>query len=436
MRRFLHLIRGPAPDILRNDRRTRATRFLQFLCLAMTPDHTQAKEAVTWAETCLRDWRRHEAEQDWPALDATGKSRFILSLIEKVIDDLAPHDDAPWHLGFSSGLDSRLLHHVLRRKGVAFQPYTYGQPGNLDFDFSKLADTHLGMTTLFFDTTTLDWSTERVDRMTAQVRDRPTSPRALCAQELCRRSGRPIVDVHGFLNGYLTGSLQSRQGPTEDWPSIVGHEVKANDQFGFQAFIRPDIPRSFFPEAPISDVLPLDRQLGLAYRQWQRIRPGDLHGVTYVCPYTDPRWVGFWLSRSSDELSGQKLYVDALLSARMPEFFDLTHLADEGHEPTKKNRIERVYGTGRKRLEFAQRQGVQAPLAPTSHFCAFACYWNNPAFTRYVDQSLRRLRARRLFHESFIDDVSRRFTAGDKPAEKLMKGLLSIDSCMESALLD
>jgi len=95
-----------------------------------------------------------------------------------------------------------------------------------------------------------------------------------------------------------------------------------------------------------------------------------------------------------------------------------------------------VYGTGRKRLEFAQRQGVQAPLAPTSHFCAFACYWNNPAFTRYVDQSLRRLRARRLFHESFIDDVSRRFTAGDKPAEKLMKGLLSIDSCMESALLD
>lgn len=242
MRRFLHLIRGPAPDILRNDRRTRATRFLQFLCLAMTPDHTQAKEAVTWAETCLRDWRRHEAEQDWPALDATGKSRFILSLIEKVIDDLAPHDDAPWHLGFSSGLDSRLLHHVLRRKGVAFQPYTYGQPGNLDFDFSKLAEVHLGMTTLFFDTTTLDWSTERVDRMTAQVRDRPTSPARCVPRNFVGAADDRSWTFTAFSTGTSPGRCSLGRGRPRIGHRSSGMKSKPMTSSAFKPSFAPTFP--------------------------------------------------------------------------------------------------------------------------------------------------------------------------------------------------
>jgi hypothetical protein len=434
--RLVNLIRGVAPEMLRNNRCTRSPAFVQYLCLAMTPDHSQAKRSVEWAENCLRDWRNQGAEPDWHQLDTAEKARFILSLIERIADDLCNRhqDDEPWFLGFSSGLDSRLLHYVLRRRRVALQTYTYGQPGNLDFDFSKSAAERLELDTIFFDTTQLPWSLEFVDRMTATARDRPISPRIVCAQELLDRIGRPYFEIHGFLNDRLTG-VGLPTAPSQDWSCAVAHALKANDQFGLGSFFRPDVLGSLYPRKPLSDSLPFDLQIDIAYRQFQRIRPGEIKGVTYLCPYTDPRWVGFWLHRSFDELTEQRLYVDTLLASRIPEFFDLTQLEGEGRDTTKKGRLELMYGNGKKRREFAQSQGVQAPLAATSHFCTFACYRNNAGFARYADQSLRRLRSRGLFHASFLDDVSRRFVQGDGQAEKITKGLLSIDSCMEMDLL-
>lgn len=430
------LIRGVAPEILKNNNKTRSRAFAQYLCLAMTTDHPQARSSVEWAVNCARQWREQGTESDWQRLSGGERAGFILGLVERIAEDLCSERRGgdPCFLGFSSGLDSRLLHYALRRCGLALQTYTYGQPGNLDFDFSIRAAERLRLDTIFFDTTRLTWSLDLVDRMTVTARDRPISPRIICAQELLTRTGRPVVDVHGFLNGRLTGGgLPSP--PSATWSSAVAHALKVNDQFGLSSFVRHDVLEDLYPRKPLSDLLPFDQQIDFGYRQFQRIRPGAIKGVTYICPYTDPRWVGFWLNRSFDELSEQQLYVDTLLASSVPEFFDLAQLASEGRATTKKGRIQLMYGNGKKRREFAQSQGVQAPLAATSHFCAFACYKNNPSFARYADESLQRLRSRALFHESFVDDVSHRFAGGDKHAENIMKGFLSIDSCMEMELL-
>ena len=360
------------------------------------------------------------------------KANFVGQLIREIAQDIgARHAGPPWLLGFTSGLDSRLLYYALSGVGVPLELYTFGQTGNADYDFAKLASKKLDVPIRLFDTTELNWTLGEFDQLTPQVRDKPVSPRLKVASTLTAERGK-YTEVHGFLNDHITGSSVPKK-PSKSWNEAVDFFCESNDQFGFQSHADRKMLRSLLPARPFESELDYDRQLDLGYRQMQRIRPTDHLGVSYVCPFLDQRWAGFWLNRTHHELRKQRLYVKALLGLGADVFFDLNALAAEKLPIRKKQRQEFLYGPNLKQRQVkADKKAI--PLSAGSHFCFFSCYCNNKSFKSFVDESVMRISKRRVFRQAFLDDVFQKFLAGDRAAEKMVKGVVSIDIGIEGNL--
>ena len=151
---------SPAPSVLKNGKLTRSGEFLQFLALGMFFDHASARRAVHWFEDCVDAWNRSEKDLGWATRSDAEKNRFVQALFRDVAERVASTREASrLMLGLSAGLDSRFLYHTLRELGIRVGTYTFGQVGNLDYDFSRWVDEGLNLSTRFFDTS----ETERVN---------------------------------------------------------------------------------------------------------------------------------------------------------------------------------------------------------------------------------------------------------------------------------
>lgn len=67
------------------------------------------------------------------------------------------------------------------------------------------------------------------------------------------------------------------------------------------------------------------------------------------------------------------------------------------------------------------------PENPTQHFSIRACYKNNGSFRSMVDFSLARLLGRRVFDQTFVNDIWSQFNADHVRASKMLRGLLTLD---------
>src|SRR5690606_7216364 len=88
----------------------------------------------------------------------------LYPIINKLLKDIvlkrikSIEDKRPLTMGLSSGYDSRAIFYVLKKFNVPVFTYTYGQAGNLDFDFIKLFCDRYGISNFFIDTSTVAWS--------------------------------------------------------------------------------------------------------------------------------------------------------------------------------------------------------------------------------------------------------------------------------------
>ena len=425
------------PSILKNSPLARDDKFLQFLAFGAFFSQPAAQNAITWFCDCKSRWIASGRESDWGQMNREEKYRFMDSLLVEFTKELTndiPHDSRLW-LGLSSGLDSRLLHYSLRKAGVHFKTYTFGQIGDLDFDLSQILSERMGFATTFFDTSEIRWDLDWYDQVTALVRDHPLSPRVVTAQLLRKKEGL-YIDIHGYLNDSVTGKRATAE-PNNNWPAAKNVFCSNNDTFEFQQFFRRKSFLQHLPDTPHVDheQLTYDQQLYLGYRQAQRIRPKDYAGMSHICPFEDWRWVGFWLNRNIPELLHQALYIDFITNLEAEEFFELQAIRKHGKPITMKERIAFVYGQCAENLEKQSKYiGKVLPDKPTGHFNPFACYQNNKSFRKFVDNTITRTKQRGVFRQGFVDNAMNKFISGDKRSFRNINGIISTDIAIETGL--
>jgi hypothetical protein len=330
-------------------------------------------------------------------------------------------------MGVSSGYDSRAILLALRRLGIAPSTYTFGQTGSFDFDFAGDLSGRLRLDHAEIDTSKCGWALETFDRyVSTAAQDVVLSPRTV-AEKFMDEKLPDRVDLHGYFNGCVTGSLFS-DGPATDWNGAVAEFCRKNDVFGYQQHLGVDCS-AFMPAEPLApeEDFPFGHQLALAYRQIQRIRPVPPgHSTAYAFPMEDRDWMGFWLNRKPEELAGQRRYIRFLRNLRSPEFHDLDGIGDDRH---RQARLRQFYGQAG---PAPGEQRMVKPRKPRDHFCVFACFANNARFREMVGQSLARLRKRNVIKKAFIDKVRQRFADGEQPAGQMLKGLVTTDLVLEA----
>ena len=415
--------REPTPDFLRSRRRARDPRFLQLLTFGMLLDPAAFTRAVDWAEACRSTWGTQDLTHD-------ELSWLLKQVVGDAIQRCGPR---PVTLGLSAGYDSRPMLWALWELGLQPQTYTFGQVGNLDFDLVKLLADRLALETEFIDSNTADWPLEQFDWYAQSAQDLPISPRVLAERHLDDLvPGR--IDVHGYLNDALTGGTRPR-GPVDSHQLAITEFVNKNDFFGFQQLMPEGLVERLLPSELVDPDRPLSsyQQLDIGYRQAQRIRPVTAGSHTFAFPFEDPRWVGYWLTRPEPEIAGQRSWLRFVRHLGGALLFDLEPFEALPRKDLRRRRLGLVYGgqgqTGLVDVTSSQRI---LPANPTQHFDLRACYRNNHSFQDLVGSSIRRLRGRRIFVTSFIDDVMSRFREGEDEAAKMMNGLLTADIAIEA----
>ncbi len=432
----MFIFRSVAPTVLKNNKITRKNAFIQFFAYAMVFNYYSAKKTVNWFDKCLEEWNIGQREYKWDKMSLSEKSIYMQLLFDEIMKDHIGSfgNSIPW-LGFSSGLDSRFIFYALNKEEIIFNTFTYGQIGNHDYDLSCYLSKYMQLPTKYFDTSELSWKLELYDQVTHMLLDRTVSPRVLTAFSLSQQIGE-YTEIHGFLNDHISGSVDLEM-PSKSWETAKRVFCKANDQFGFQEYLNEKELHKLLPVKPFYSDISYDRQLDLGYRQYQRIRPTNYLNVTFSFPFADKRWVGFWLNRSHQELYKQSLYIDMLTSLDSEVFTDLNYLKKSGKLLTKKKRKEFIYGKKQLlRYNFTKKEGKIAPLSSGAHFCFFACYKNNKDFKKMINNSIKRVKKRNIFYDSFIDSVMVSFLKADKEAEKKIKGIVSIDICLEAGVFE
>ena len=408
------------------DRRLRSNeRFLEHLAFGFPLDHARAQDQVRLLKACKEDWARAN-----PPADGADEHALILRLlanaVQRTVSGIGP--DRPITMGLSAGYDSRAILLALRRLNIEPSTYTFGQAGSFDFDFVRDLAARLGLSHVEIDTSKCEWPLEAFDSYVATAAlDVVVSPRVVAEKALDQAvPGR--VDLHGFLNGVVTGFAGV---PSAGWDEAVADFCKKNDAFAYQEHLGVDCSE-FMPSKPLipEEELPFGQQLAMAYRSFQRIRPVPPgHPTNYVFPAEDRDWMGFWLNRQPAELVDQRRYMRFLKEMHSQEFHDLEGLAEDTSIGVKRARMRQFYRQAGP--EHAEPRMVK-PLRPLDHFCSFACFANNASFRDLVARSLARLRKRNVIDRSFIDKAYRRFAAGEKDAGKMLKGLVATDLVLEA----
>lgn len=326
-------------------------------------------------------------------------------------------------LGLTGGFDSRPMLLAALDAGLRPYLYTFGQAGLVDFDLVSFLTERLSLGVHVIDTSTMTWSLEELEEDAATTSDLPLSPRGIVANIVTRAIG-PRRDLHGYLNGALTGNTRSKSATPG---SAIDEFVHKNNPFKLHAVAPPD-------RAPLRDLVAdtapsLDdySRLDLGFRQAQRIRLPAARGARPVFPYESAEWVGYWLTRGVEAVREQRRWIRFIGTLDADVFPDLDGLE---YEPgrLRRDRLRRIYGHGATPpMVSPPRDGIVLPRNPTTHFCAYSCYRNNASFRRVVDTSLARLRRRRIFPWRLERHIIRRFHAGEAKSADQLKGLVSID---------
>ncbi len=418
----------------------REERFLFYLAFGIVANREQAKKIVDrmaqYRALGIKMFAQGRDLSQYPPAELYTMIRELLK--EIVLDKLRHHEsDLPLTMGLSSGYDARAIFYVLKKYNVPVFTYTYGQAGNLDFDFIKLLCDRCGISNFFIDTSTVAWSLDDYQANINNFQDYPLSPRVV-ADWVLKGSFPNRIEIHGYLNGILTKSDDLE--PSETWEEATEKFCKKNNPFNLQEHIGPELVRSLIPIKPFVDqeYLSFDRQLDLSLRQEQRVRPISNNHTRYVLPFEDYRWIGLWLGMPYEDLYGQRLYLDFLKSLKDNIFFDLNEAgAVADRASIKRYNIRKVYGDKYPlRLNPGQQSGFVRPSQPTAHFCLLTCYLNNQSFRNMILESVNRLKGRQIFNNSFVDDITRRFEAGDASATKTLNGLVSVDLLIETGIFD
>ncbi len=416
------------PEFVNAGRVSKLEPLLQFLAFGFCFTRERAEQAIEFFADCKEMWLHSGEERAYRALSCNAQNGFIADLLTSVVRQ-AFDGSRPPALGISAGFDSRAILHVLQRMGIAPLTYTFGQVGNLDFDFARELARRMALETSFFDTSEMEWSLSAFDRETPNRLDIPLSPRVIVKQHLDDIAPKRR-ELHGFLNGQLTGARTQKQ-PSNSWSAAIGTFCQMNDTFLLQSFI-PDCHR-LLPQESLAETFALsfDEQLSLALRQWQRIRLTPFPQQSELCfPFENRQWIGFWLSRGRHELAGQSRYLQFLRSLQGEVFFDLHACKGESRTALRKERLHQF-------CELEERDTNKTrPKNPTAHFCVAACYRNNVSFRRTIDESINRLKRRRVFSPAFIDDTLLRFERDEQGAGKRINGLVSADLALEAGLFD
>lgn len=396
-------------------------------------DHEAAERAVSWAEECRLQWAHEDSLE--PS-DAEIRD-LLLKVVEHTVKD-STEKGRPVTLGLSAGYDSRPMLWALGELGLKARTYTFGQIGNLDFDLARLLDDRNDLNNVFIDTSDVRWPLDAFVWAAAEGQDLPISPRVLAEQRLDDLFPDRI-DLHGFLNGSLTGATQIQKALDGGVHEQSRAFMAKNDQFGFQqlfdartldALLLTGLPDV---ESPLSRYQKLD----LGYRQFQRIRPLAGPSAKFRFPFEDERWVGLWLSRDPGELRGQRRWIRFVRSLPRWLFFDLDVSDDCDRGMLRRQRIALVYGDEERPAMIESRSsGKHVPRNPTQHFCLQSCYRNNPSFRAFVSSTIARLRSRRALTDTFVSDILRDFENGDEEAVKGLNGLLTIEFVLEAGRIE
>jgi hypothetical protein len=417
---------------LRNDH-----RFIQACAFAMNFSHAEAQKAIQWANDCRLSWLKGGSEEAWLALQDANRLDFIQDLLEDVIRGAAGQINSgrPLTMGVSSGYDSRTILCFLRRIGIIPDTYTFGQIGNLDFDYVSLLSRQESLETRIFDTSELEWNLEALDSHACHSQDFPVSPRVpadatLDAAAPCR------LEIHGHLGDSLTGIQQNLD---DTWEMALRLFCNLSNRFKLQFLFTPDELADFLPARPFVDSTSLaySRQLDIGYLEHQSMRPLGSPSADYILPFEDPKWVGFWLNRSPAETAGQSLWLRFLQSLGASEFAEFRGTRIRTRSAARTRMAEFLYGTentkGKIDLSSADKVLVSSGGL---HFCLFACHSNNAHFRKMVDRSIERLRRRGIFQHAFIDGVTRNFAARVPNSDSMLNGLISIDVMAEAQRFD
>lgn len=389
----------------------------KFLAYGFVPDPVQAARTAEWIGDVL-------AEKGGQYKNERSSFELIDSLFKNLVKNTVDRANNDLILGLSAGFDSRPLLYYLKQKGLDVSTYTFGQSGNLDFDFIRqlIAREHLADNN-FIDTASAGWSLPVFDAAALENPDLPISPRVLAADWVRPRFGSEI-ELHGYLNGVLTGgNLES--GISDDWSQALERFIGKNNFFGWQKDLlargevfpgRPPLPMS---------LLGYDDQLDIFFKQAQRIRLSDDY---YLFPYEDEDWIAFWLTRPFSERVGQRLWIWFIKQLESPLFVDVAASAALDKKALRRDRLNEQYGST-KGLPLGDPRlgGLVPPHNPTQHFSLYACFMNNESFRLFCSALLDRTRCRGIVAPSVVESVQQRFIAGDREAEKQLNGILSLD---------
>jgi hypothetical protein len=390
---------------------------------------------LEWFAQCKLDGEKMLADDHWLALSPQETNAKLSQLLKQIIlerlDGLI--GERAITMGLSSGLDSRTIFAHLPNEGRSVITYTYGHSGTRDFDFMKKLIARGNIQNILIDIHELHWDLGEYQENIRNTQDYPLHPRVMVEARLKKQY--PLrADLHGY---HLLMTLADPGMRSSNWREAKGYFCQANDPFGMQALVGKEQVRGLLPDKPFmpESVFPFSRQLDLAFRQAQRIRPVDSPAIQYILPYEDPRWIGFWFSRSFAELDGQRLWIQFIKELKNDVYFDLNNSKVRTRREFKKNQNFLVHGISvlyQKGSPVLNLLGLKkSEPSRGRHFHLLSTYRSNKSFHGLVQESISRLKGRHVFHSSFIDDAFRSFEGGALNAADTVKGLVSTDIMME-----
>ncbi len=428
--------RNPAPDLFRNVPAGKRQALICLLGQTMIPDAEQARADAEWLAAIKQKFAGQAKEI--ASLSDDAKLAAIAELGEQaVLKSLKSLPrQARCHLGISSGLDSRFIYAVARKDDSPLATFSFGGEGYTDFEWPVSAGILSLKGHTQFNVNDCAWSLPAYERWTSIINDLPISPRIaanLAMAESASDAG-PFFEINGYFNGPRI-SLQPRKMPKSgrSWRTAIEYTLSYCDNFNFAQFFERRTLREIYPTKPFlpKHLLPYDHQSFLPFREFQRIRPVDYGPVSYLLPFLDEAWIGFWLNAPSDAF-GEKSLFNKMLAKHYPETFpDLVHLYEKEEAPIRKRRIQHY----KSKLMPPEQHGRVCPHNAAEHFCFYACYQNNVSFRDFVDTSLQRLQGRGLFNDSVINDILHSFLTGNASAAKQIKGLVTVDVVLASGRL-
>ncbi len=422
MIRMRGLVRRPTP-VVRDERLATSRAFAQWLAFGFVFAEDVALAELERLDAAMAQWQSADAGS-WATASTVDQDDYLSDLLVEVVRDALAcvPTDRPIVLSLSGGHDSRAI--AAAWPGRSLRAATYGRPGSVDFDTVSMVGPAQGADVRWYDARGLEWQRESLVAELAGQSDRLLSPRSV-VQPLLDSEFGPHTLVHGYANGPLTGSRARPQG---SWSEELRAFAMLQDVFGFQAALGDRSVVGLLPERPWPGRVPWAAQL-TSLRQRQRIRPSSTKTRHVVLPFDDERWRGFWLSRSLPELVGRRRWLDLLARKYSPWFPELASW--DGLEPARQVQRRWLSENAPPREE-----SDLGPVRPAADHCWCSDYRDNASFRSLVDDSVDRLRARRVFHDRFLDSALRVWHRTPGTGWRALRGLVATELSLAAGFFD